>query len=233
MKLSVLKENLLDGLNKVSKATSKSISLPILNNVLLSTEKSFLKLSATDLELGIKYWTLAKIAKEGALALPARFLTDLVNLVSGEREVIALWGNACNQGRTAGLNMAGRRSFYLGSMPQYVNTFFGMTFISIGDLRERGDDVQISFCKDEIRKCCRLFLFKKGILLGVNTVNCFQEIGYMKAAISQRLKWQTLQGPGIERPLWLRETAIPRSCAAACEAIIPVNGLPRSLNGGG
>ncbi|MBU2497552.1 MAG: NAD(P)/FAD-dependent oxidoreductase, partial [Proteobacteria bacterium] len=48
-----------------------------------------------------------------------------VNLVSGEKEVIALWGNACNQGRTAGLNMAGRRSFTLGSMPQYVNTFFG------------------------------------------------------------------------------------------------------------
>ncbi|MBU2497950.1 MAG: hypothetical protein KKE57_03540, partial [Proteobacteria bacterium] len=78
-----------------------------------------------------------------------------------------------------------------------------------------------------------LLLFEKGILMGVNTFNCFQEIGYMKAAISQRLKWQASQGPGIEQPLWLRETAIPRSCAAGCGGIIPVSSLPRSLNGGG
>jgi len=93
MKLSVLKENLLDGLSKVSRLTSKSISLPILSNVLISTEKNFLKLSATDLEIGIKYWALANVEKEGSLTLPAKFLTDLVNLIPGEKISLEVKGN--------------------------------------------------------------------------------------------------------------------------------------------
>ncbi len=85
MKLSILKENLLKGLNVVSRATSKSITLPILNNVLLSTEKNFLKISATDLELGVQYWVLSKTEKEGSITIPAKFLTNLINLIPDEK----------------------------------------------------------------------------------------------------------------------------------------------------
>mgnify|MGYP006290146379 CR=1 FL=1 len=85
MKLSILKENLLKGLNVVSRATSKSITLPILNNVLLSTEKNFLKISATDLELGVQYWVLSKTEKEGSITIPAKFLTSLINLIPDEK----------------------------------------------------------------------------------------------------------------------------------------------------
>lgn len=85
MKLSILKENFLTGLNIVSRATSKSITLPILNNILLSTEKNFLKLSATDLELGIKYWALSKVEKEGSITIPAKFLINLISFVSDQK----------------------------------------------------------------------------------------------------------------------------------------------------
>jgi DNA polymerase-3 subunit beta len=85
MKLSILKENFLTGLNIVSRATSKSITLPILNNILLSAEKNFLKLSATDLELGIKYWSLSKVEKEGAVTVPAKFLAGLMGFVPDKK----------------------------------------------------------------------------------------------------------------------------------------------------
>jgi len=85
MKLSILKENFLTGLNIVNRATSKSITLPILNNILLSTEKNFLKLSATDLELGIKYWALSKVEKEGSITIPAKFLINLISFVSDQK----------------------------------------------------------------------------------------------------------------------------------------------------
>jgi len=85
MKLSILKENFLNALNIVSKATSKSFTLPVLNNILLSTEKNFLKLSSTDLEIGIKYWILAKIEKEGGIVMPVKFLINLINLISDEK----------------------------------------------------------------------------------------------------------------------------------------------------
>jgi len=85
MKISILKENFLKGLNIVSRATSKSFTLPILNNILLSTEKNFLKISGTDLELGIKYWALAKIEKEGAIVVPAKFLINLISFITEEK----------------------------------------------------------------------------------------------------------------------------------------------------
>ncbi len=85
MKLSILKENFLAGLNVISRATSRSITLPILNNILLSTEKNFLKMSATDLELGARYWALSKVEKEGAITVPAKFLTSLINFIPDEK----------------------------------------------------------------------------------------------------------------------------------------------------
>jgi DNA polymerase III subunit beta len=85
MKISILKENFLKGLSIVSKATSKSFTLPVLNNVLLSTEKNFLKISGTDLELSIEYWALAKIEKEGAIMIPAKFLISLISFIAEEK----------------------------------------------------------------------------------------------------------------------------------------------------
>ncbi len=81
MKIYILKDNLKQALNTVEKIVSKSLTLPILNNVLLSTEKHCLKLSVTDLEIGINYWTLAKIEKQGSVTVPVKFLSSLVNSI--------------------------------------------------------------------------------------------------------------------------------------------------------
>jgi len=85
MKLAILKENFLTSLNIVNRATSRSITLPILNNVLLSAEKSFLQLAATDLELGIKCWSLAKVEREGAITVPAKFLISLLSFIPDDK----------------------------------------------------------------------------------------------------------------------------------------------------
>jgi len=55
MKIIILQEKLKKGLNIVERIAGKSLTFSILNNILLSSEKSFLNLSATDLELGIKW----------------------------------------------------------------------------------------------------------------------------------------------------------------------------------
>ena len=79
MKVNILKENLNNGLNIVSRVTGKNLTLPILNNILLTTEQNFLNLSATDLELGIKYWSLVKVEKEGKITVPAKIISSFVN----------------------------------------------------------------------------------------------------------------------------------------------------------
>jgi DNA polymerase-3 subunit beta len=84
MKVSVLQENLAQGLNVVSRAVSPRSTYPILANVLISAEEGRLKLSATDRELGITCWIGAKIDEPGATTVPARTLNDLVSTFPNE-----------------------------------------------------------------------------------------------------------------------------------------------------
>lgn len=90
MKIIILKENLNIGLNIVGRAAGKNLTLPVLNNILISTEKSFLNLSATDLELGIKYWVLTKIEKEGKITIPSKILSGFINLLPNEKLTLEL-----------------------------------------------------------------------------------------------------------------------------------------------
>ena len=95
MKLSVMQENLARGLQIVSRAVSTRNTLPVLANVLLKTEDAGLKLTATNLEIGVTYWVAGKIDTDGAVTVPARLLNDLVNsLPAGERVDLELQGPA-------------------------------------------------------------------------------------------------------------------------------------------
>ena len=56
MKVSCLQENLAKGLSIVGRAVSPRSTLPVLGNVLLAADAGRLKLSATNLEVGINCW---------------------------------------------------------------------------------------------------------------------------------------------------------------------------------
>ena len=93
MKLIILKENLNYGLNIVSRVAGKNLALPILNNILISSEKNFLNMSSTDLELGINYWALVKTEKEGKITVPAKILSSFVGLLPNDKIYIELSNN--------------------------------------------------------------------------------------------------------------------------------------------
>ncbi len=85
MRVSCLQENLARGLNIVSRAVSVRTPLPVLANVLLATDNGRLRLAATNLEMSITAWIGASVEEDGALTVPARTLSDLVNTLSPER----------------------------------------------------------------------------------------------------------------------------------------------------
>jgi DNA polymerase-3 subunit beta len=85
MKLSVLQENLAHGLTTVARAVSPRSTLPVLANILVATEDGRLRLTGTNLELGITCWIGAKVAEEGATTVPARTFVDLVNTLPADR----------------------------------------------------------------------------------------------------------------------------------------------------
>lgn len=92
MKVSVLKENLAKALSTCGRVVSTRGSLEILSNVMLSTESGRLKISATNLEVGINYWLGAKVEKDGAITVPARLLTDIVNSLASEKVELEVEG---------------------------------------------------------------------------------------------------------------------------------------------
>jgi DNA polymerase-3 subunit beta len=95
MRVNVLQENLAHGLSIVSRAVSPRSTLPVLANVLVATDEGRLRLSATNLELGITCWIGAKIAEEGSTTVPARTFTDLVATLPSDQVEMSL--NVRNQ----------------------------------------------------------------------------------------------------------------------------------------
>jgi len=85
MKVTVLQENLARGLSTVSRAVSPRSTLPVLSNVLIASDEGRLRLSATNLELGITCWIGAKIEEEGSTTIPARTFADLVGTLPQEQ----------------------------------------------------------------------------------------------------------------------------------------------------
>ena len=78
MKFSVSKEKLLAGLQTVQNVVSTRTTLPILSNVLLHAADGQLRLTTTDLDVGVSGVIDAQIEKPGATTLPARRLANIV-----------------------------------------------------------------------------------------------------------------------------------------------------------
>jgi DNA polymerase-3 subunit beta len=81
MKFSCTQENLNKGLSIVSHVASKNVTLPILNNVLIKAEGGIIKLSATNLEIGVNCSLRGKIEEEGSFTVQARLISDYINLL--------------------------------------------------------------------------------------------------------------------------------------------------------
>ncbi len=85
MRISCLQENLTRGLAVVGRAVATRATLPVTQNVLLSTDGGMLRLSATNLEISITTWIGAMVEVEGAVTVPARLLTEFVNSLGSDR----------------------------------------------------------------------------------------------------------------------------------------------------
>ena len=78
MKLSIKQDNLAKALNAVGRIATARVGLPILANVLIRTDENKLIVAATNLEVAIITKLNAQIKEQGAIAVPARLLTEFV-----------------------------------------------------------------------------------------------------------------------------------------------------------
>jgi len=152
MKVTVLQENLARGLSMVSKAVSPRSTLPVLANVLIASDEGRLRLSATNLELGITCWIPARIEEEGSTTVPARTFNDLVSTLPGDQVNLKL------DVKTQTLNVRGGTSTNdikcidaQEFPPLPVPDFNGAVQINSGDFREMIHQVAFAASTDEAR----------------------------------------------------------------------------------
>lgn len=85
MKITILTSNLQNKLSFINHAISVKSQLPILLNILLETQKEKLKISSTDLEVGIEIYIPATIEEEGSITIPAKTFIELINSITEDK----------------------------------------------------------------------------------------------------------------------------------------------------
>ena len=90
MKATVKQQQLAHGVNVVARAVAPRSTLPVLSNILIKTDEGRLRLSATNLELGITTWIGANVQNEGAITVPARTFSDLISNLPNEDVLLTL-----------------------------------------------------------------------------------------------------------------------------------------------
>jgi len=79
VKLTCKQQDLAKGLSTVSHAVSTRTTLPILSHILVVAGADHIRLSATNLEIGITCRVAAQVQEEGMTTVPARLFTDFVS----------------------------------------------------------------------------------------------------------------------------------------------------------
>jgi len=94
MKFITLVESLKKAVSLAEKATGRNLTLPILGNLLIQTEKGQLKISATDLEIGLNVYVMGKIEEdEEKTTVSAKTLNNFLTNLNEEKVSLEVKNN--------------------------------------------------------------------------------------------------------------------------------------------
>lgn len=92
MHFLILKENLYKALTIIARNISTKPQLPVLSNILLQAENGQLKITTTNMDLGIIMTVPAKVDKTGEITVPGKLLTEFVSMLSADKVEFMLDG---------------------------------------------------------------------------------------------------------------------------------------------
>lgn len=79
MKFFSLQQDLLPKLQSVARSVGTRSNLPVLDNILISTDKTRIRLSATNLEIGVIKYLNVEVIEEGEITIPAKTIVELIS----------------------------------------------------------------------------------------------------------------------------------------------------------
>ncbi len=113
-------------------------------------------------------------------------VSEGINRLTGLLEPVPTWTSACEQGRVAGMNLAGADVEYDGSFPENVTTFFGLRVASLGRARVRVDDRGLRILVHrEGRAGYRKLVLEGDRLVGALLVGDIDDAGVLRDVIAR------------------------------------------------
>lgn len=170
MKISCTQERLNRGLNIVSRVVGNRVTLPVLSNIFLETKDGQLKLSATDLEIGVITSVSAKVDSEGALTVPARLISEFIATNTDENLEIEAQKNSLHiKSQRYEANINGIDATEFPTIPEVDQK--SMINLKSADFLAAIKEVIIACANDDTRPVLAgvYFKFEKGILYLVTT----------------------------------------------------------------
>jgi nitrite reductase (NADH) large subunit len=112
-------------------------------------------------------------------------VAETFDLSTGRMGVNAIWPCAFEQGRVAGLNMAGKEAKYGGSFRMNSLDFYGLPVISMGITRIDGNEFQ-QFQR-KTKSTYRKLVLRDGRIVGAILVGQVQKAGILTALLKKRV----------------------------------------------
>jgi len=84
MNITCKQDHLHKAIHAIGRITGKQTTLPILENILLETEKGQIKVTATNLEIGIVTYVGGKITTPGKIVIPTKIFGEFVGNLSSD-----------------------------------------------------------------------------------------------------------------------------------------------------
>lgn len=109
------------------------------------------------------------------------------DLITGQSTINALWPCAVVQGRVAGLNMAGKRLKYDGSLAMNSIEFFGLPVISMGVTRPKEKEYEQLVKEDEKNFVYKKVVLKENRLCGMILVNSIEQAGVIGVLMRKKV----------------------------------------------
>lgn len=111
-------------------------------------------------------------------------VAECMDIARKRRWVNAIWPEAAMQGRTAGMNMAGRNISYTGSVSRNVMRIFGLDLMTLGLANpEPGSNCRMLFTHDFRNNRYRKLVFRENVLVGAVLLGHIEQGGLLLALI--------------------------------------------------
>ncbi len=171
MKLKVKKDSLIAAIQTVQNIITAKSALPILSNILIETQQDGIRLTATDLDIGITCVIPVDIQEQGAITIPAKrfsdiikeFPVDTVNVTSKKNNLVVIDSELCQ------FKIMGLAKEEFPKLPEFKDK--KVVKVNQGVLQEMLKLTSFAVSFDETRYVLNGILFKinKGVLTLVST----------------------------------------------------------------